>query len=107
VQTAAFHFAPKEGFDIPVHDWLRGALKSLLLDTITEHAVIKTGLLRWPAVQSLVTDHLERRANWGYHLWGLMVLLLWMKRWNVQGIASSSSMSRRALSLVASTALRA
>ena len=28
--------------------------------------------------------HLERRANLGYHLWGLLVLFLWMKRWRIQ-----------------------
>jgi asparagine synthase (glutamine-hydrolysing) len=28
--------------------------------------------------------HLERRANLGYHLWGLLVLFLWMKRWKVE-----------------------
>jgi hypothetical protein len=28
---------------------------------------------------------MERRANLGYHLWGLMILFLWMKRWNIQG----------------------
>ena len=27
---------------------------------------------------------MERRANLGYHLWGLMILFLWMKHWNIQ-----------------------
>jgi asparagine synthase (glutamine-hydrolysing) len=27
---------------------------------------------------------MERRANLGYHLWGLLTLFLWMKRWNIQ-----------------------
>jgi len=74
----------KVGFDIPAHDWLRGVLKPLLLDTITEDAVNRTGFLRWNGVQSLIRDHLERRVNCGYHLWGLMMLLLWMKKWNMQ-----------------------
>ena len=39
-----------------------------------------------PAVlEGHLQDHLERRVNIGYHLWGLMILLLWMKKWNVQG----------------------
>jgi asparagine synthase len=74
----------KSGFAIPAHDWLRGGLKPLLLDTITEDKVKKTRFLRWDGVQSLLNDHFERRANWGYHLWGLMMLLLWMQKWNVQ-----------------------
>ena len=74
----------KVGFDIPIHDWLRGVLKPLLLDTLCEGAVTASGLFRWPAVQRLLREHLERRANWGYHLWGLMVLLMWMRRWRIE-----------------------
>ena len=74
---------PKIGFDIPVHDWFRGVLKPLLLDTLCEEAVSASELFRWPAVERLLREHLGRRANWGYHLWGLMVLLIWMKRWRI------------------------
>ncbi len=75
---------PKIGFDIPIHDWFRGVLRPLLLDTLSHEAVSASGLFRWPAVQHLLNEHLERRANLGYHLWGLMVLLIWMKRWNIE-----------------------
>ena len=74
----------KTGFDIPAHDWLRGRLKSLLLDVLTEESVNHTGLFRWKEVNALLKDHLERRANSGYHLWGLMILFLWMKQWKIQ-----------------------
>jgi asparagine synthase (glutamine-hydrolysing) len=75
---------PKMGFDIPVHDWFRGALRSLLVETVSREAVEASGLFRWPAVERLMQRHLERRENAGYQLWGLMVLLMWMKRWNVE-----------------------
>jgi asparagine synthase (glutamine-hydrolysing) len=74
----------KTGFDIPAHEWMRGRLKSLLLDVLTEEAVKQTGLFRWKEVNALLKDHLERRANSGYHLWGLMILFLWMKQWKIQ-----------------------
>ena len=75
---------PKIGFDIPVHDWFRGVLRPFLLDTISHDAVHESGLFRWNGVQRLLQDHMERRANLGYHLWGLMVLLLWMKEWKIE-----------------------
>lgn len=75
---------PKIGFDIPIHEWFRGVLRPLLLDTLNESAVTRTGLFHWPAIDSLIHQHLQRKANWGYHLWGLLNLLQWMKRWNVQ-----------------------
>lgn len=74
----------KMGFDIPVHDWFRGVLRPLLLETLNRESVEATGLFRWPAVERLIHRHLERRENAGYQLWGLMVLLMWMKRWSVE-----------------------
>ncbi len=75
---------PKIGFDVPIHEWLRGVLRPLLLDTLSQDAVLASGLFHWPAVKQLVSAHLGRRANLGYHLWGLMVLLIWMKRWRIE-----------------------
>jgi asparagine synthase (glutamine-hydrolysing) len=75
---------PKVGFDIPAHDWFRGALRSLLLDTVTTAAVKATGIFDWRAIQGLIRDHMERRINAGYHLWGLLTLFLWMKRWGIE-----------------------
>jgi asparagine synthase (glutamine-hydrolysing) len=78
----------KVGFDIPVHDWLRGPLCSLmqevLLDGESEHA----RLFRSDVIETQMRQHLERRVNIGYHLWGLLVLFLWMKKWGIQAAAS-------------------
>ena len=43
-----------------------------------------TGIFDAQAVESLIRDHMERRINAGYHLWGLLTLFLWMKRWKVE-----------------------
>ncbi len=74
----------KIGFDIPAHEWLRGPLRTMLLDTLASGACDHADLLRFPVIDAYVRQHLERRANLGYHLWGLMILLLWMKRWRIQ-----------------------
>ena len=75
---------PKEGFDIPAHQWLRTVLRPLLLETLSERNVRETGIFSWEAIDGAVRAHLERRANLGYHLWGLMVLFLWMKHWGIE-----------------------
>ena len=28
-------------------------------------------------------DHLNRRRNYGYHLWGLLTLFLWIRQWKI------------------------
>ncbi|MBI4904919.1 MAG: asparagine synthase (glutamine-hydrolyzing) [Acidobacteria bacterium] len=73
----------KEGFDIPAHHWFRGPLKELLLDTLSDKAVAETGIFDPAQMRALLRDHFDRRANYGYHLWGLLTLFLWMKRWNI------------------------
>jgi asparagine synthase (glutamine-hydrolysing) len=78
---------PKVGFDIPIHQWFRGVLRPLLLETLNEQSVTESGLFNWPEVRKLVNEHLDRKANWGYHLWGLVTLLLWMKRWKIEAPA--------------------
>lgn len=89
----------KVGFDIPAHEWLRGPLRPFMRD------VLETGMSSYPevfnrgAIESCIAQHLERTQNLGYHLWGLMILFMWMKRWNIQAaqpavLAESSQSSR-------------
>jgi asparagine synthase (glutamine-hydrolysing) len=35
-------------------------------------------------IEKLKARHLNREINVGYHLWGLLILFLWMKKWQVQ-----------------------
>jgi asparagine synthase (glutamine-hydrolysing) len=81
----------KTGFDIPTHDWFRGALRQLLMDTVTPEAIAETGIFDARAIETLIRDHMERRINAGYHLWGLLTLFLWMKRWKVEAPAQAEA----------------
>jgi asparagine synthase (glutamine-hydrolysing) len=77
----------KMGFDFPAHHWMRGPLRTLMMDTLSADNWHKE-LFNPIGLQHLVQSHLDRRANFGYELWGLMLLLLWMKRWSIQPIQS-------------------
>jgi asparagine synthase (glutamine-hydrolysing) len=83
----------KVGFDIPAHEWLRGPLRDLLLDAIQEGLAENKALFRPGMIQELVRLHLGRRVNIGYHLWGLLLLFLWMKKWRIQAGPSPSRAS--------------
>lgn len=74
----------KSGFDIPAHDWLRGALRPLLEETLRTAGRDFGELFDQQTIDRLIDLHLTRRLNLGYHLWGLMVLLLWMRKWRIQ-----------------------
>jgi len=73
----------KIGFDVPAHEWFRGPLRPVLaeaLDVAREHAT----LFHVDAIEEAFRVHVDRRANLGYHLWGLMTLFLWIKKWRIQ-----------------------
>jgi asparagine synthase (glutamine-hydrolysing) len=74
----------KIGFDIPAHEMLRGPLRPLLMDTVADAATAHSDFFRFSFIQELVEAHQRRRANLGYHLWGLLTLFLWIKKWKIQ-----------------------
>jgi asparagine synthase (glutamine-hydrolysing) len=74
----------KSGFDIPAHEWFRGPLRPLLYEALSPTVIAATGLFDASAIDRLVRLHLERRLNVGYHLWGLVTLFVWMRRWRIE-----------------------
>jgi asparagine synthase (glutamine-hydrolysing) len=88
---ASIQAGKKTGFDIPAHEWLRGPLRPMLVDSLREGISEYGHLFRADAVENFLTRHLERKANVGYHLWGLMILFQWMKRWRIQAASSSTA----------------
>ena len=73
----------KVGFDIPAHEWFRGPLRRLLMDTFEWARGEHGDLFGFDRIWQLTELHMSRKINVGYHLWGLMTLFLWMKRWNI------------------------
>jgi asparagine synthase (glutamine-hydrolysing) len=80
----------KIGFDIPAHEWLRGPLLPLLTDALQFGASEYSEVFHPEVVDNLLRIHLQRRANLGYHLWGLLILFLWMKKWRIQASSSET-----------------
>ena len=81
---------PKTGFDIPAHEWLRGPLLPLLTDALHYGAMERGEVFRSEVIDKFLRLHLERKANVGYHLWGLLILFLWMKKWRIQAAFSET-----------------
>lgn len=74
----------KLGLDIPAHDWFRGPLLPLLESTLRDGISEYGTFFRSEAISGFLRAHVNRQANFGYHLWGLMILFLWMKKWRIQ-----------------------
>jgi len=89
----------KMGLDIPTHRWFRGPLCPLLREALSPEALESIGVFDSAYVQRLIRDHLERRINAGYQLWGMLTLVTWMKRWNVQAPMSPAMAYSEALAV--------
>jgi len=70
----------KQGFSIPVHEWLRGPARPLIDDLLSPSSVAALSLLEGPVVARAVADHLSGRRALGWELWGLMVLVAWHRQ---------------------------
>lgn len=68
---------PKEGFNIPLRQWLCGALRPLMEDLLSTDCVHRRGYFEPQTVNRWMSEHLDGRANHSHRLWTLMVFELW------------------------------
>ena len=68
---------PKQGFSIPMKQWLRDSLKELMLDLLSKESVQRRGYFNPAVVSKWVEEHLRESANHSHRLWALMVLEMW------------------------------
>lgn len=73
--------APKQGFSIPIHAWLRGPGRTLIEDLLSESSLVSVGELEPARVRRAVADHLTGRQSLGWELWGLAVLVAWHRQY--------------------------
>ncbi len=72
--------AKKQGFSIPVHEWLRGPARPLIDDLLSPASLSAVPELNATAVAGVLADHLSGRRAYGWELWGLMVLVAWHRQ---------------------------
>jgi asparagine synthase (glutamine-hydrolysing) len=71
---------PKKGFGIPVAAWIRGPLRPLFEESLSEEALHDGGVFDPPAVRALLQTHLDGRADLRKPLWTLLMFQLWQKQ---------------------------
>jgi len=72
--------AKKQGFSIPVHEWLRGPARPLVDDLLSPASIAAVPMLNAPAIARVTAQHLSGQRAYGWELWGLMVLIAWHRR---------------------------
>lgn len=67
----------KRGFQIPVAAWLRGRMRPLMEDLLSEARLRGQGIFNPRAVRALMDEHISGRADLRKPLWTLLVFQLW------------------------------
>jgi asparagine synthase (glutamine-hydrolysing) len=67
----------KQGFSIPLSDWLRGPLRDMVRDHLSPESLRKVGLFNIQAVEKLVHEHEGHVRNHETKLWLILNLVLW------------------------------
>jgi asparagine synthase (glutamine-hydrolysing) len=89
--TPAITRRGKIGFDIPTHEWFRGPLRGMLFEALDYAESEHSEWFSMDTIRNLTKLHMNRTISVGYHLWGLMILFLWMKRWNISSAQTPQS----------------
>ncbi len=74
-------YRPKQGFVMPLTQWLDGALKPRMEHALSAEGLGKRGLFRDGALQRVLRKHRAGRSNHAGRLWALTVLELWFARY--------------------------
>ena len=71
---------PKQGFGLPVNEWIRGPLKDWAINLVDKKNLPKDGFINGELARKILNEHLSHKRNWDYRLWPI---LMW-QQWNIE-----------------------
>ena len=80
---------PKQGFAVPVAEWLRGPLAAMAGDLLQDGRLHERGIFNPAAIARLWSEHRDHKRDHGHRLWSLLMLELWFRQF-VDGATSPS-----------------
>lgn len=72
---------PKQGFQSPMGDWLRGPLREYLVDNLTGRQSVERGLVNSNYVDSLLAEHMSGSIDREKQLYALLAMNVWYQNW--------------------------
>ncbi len=74
-------YRPKEGFSIPIKNWLVTEFRPLMDNLLSPENLKKDGIFNYKTVERLKNEHISGSANNSHILWSLIVFHEWKNRW--------------------------
>jgi asparagine synthase (glutamine-hydrolysing) len=75
-------YRTKEGFSIPIKNWLKRELKDLMFEYLSESRIRETGIFNYGYIQHMIDEHLNNRQNHAHRLWALILFFMWMEKYS-------------------------
>jgi asparagine synthase (glutamine-hydrolysing) len=69
---------PKQGFGIPLGDWLRGPLREWAEELISEKRLREEGYFNPDPIRSKWLEHSSGLRNWENSLWTILMFQVWL-----------------------------
>jgi asparagine synthase (glutamine-hydrolysing) len=73
-------YRDKQGFSIPIKNWLRKELRPMLTDVLSPEHLKSQGIFNSTFVSQLVNEHLQGKENHSHRLWALMMFEMWFDK---------------------------
>ncbi len=70
----------KEGFSIPIKNWLKTDLKDLMMEYLSKKRFDESGLFNYDFIQKMIGEHLNNRQNHAHRLWSLILFNIWREK---------------------------
>jgi asparagine synthase (glutamine-hydrolysing) len=72
---------PKQGFGIPLEEWINRQLRDQIRDILLEPRTRQRGYVNYDYVDLILDEHHKERRNHSFPLWSLLILELWHRQY--------------------------
>ncbi|MDU9048404.1 MAG: asparagine synthase (glutamine-hydrolyzing) [Candidatus Electrothrix sp. Rat3] len=70
---------PKQGFAIPLGEWLRGPLRDWAEHLLDPVRLSEQGYFRSEPIQQKWQEHVTKKRNWEHSLWSILMFQAWLE----------------------------
>jgi len=82
---------PKQGFGVPIEDWLRGPLREWAENLLNGGRLAEQGLLDPAPIRRMWENHLSGKASEHYRLWDVLMFQAWLQAQTAEPVSEGGS----------------